>query len=63
MLIDTSVEKSWEEFKTVSLDQNGRLKENWEAFQKGTSKEIVYGWFDRAHSKGINYLMKERKEE
>ena len=62
-MIDASVEKSWEEFKTVPLDQNGCLKKSWEAYQKGTSKEVVYGWFDRAHSKGITYLTEEREKE
>ena len=62
-MIDASVEKSWEEFKTVPLDRNGCLKKSWCAFPKGTNKNDVYGWFNRHHSRGLSYLMEEVKKE
>ena len=60
-MIDVSVEKSWEEFKTVPLDRNGCLKKSWYAFPKGTNKNDVYDWFNRNYSKGLAYLMEEVK--
>ena len=62
-MIDLELENLWEELKTVSLDQNGRLKTKWYAYSKGTARESIYSWFDYHHSKGIAYLMKERKSE
>lgn len=61
-LIDLQLEKLWEEFKTVSVDYKGNLKNDWYGYKKGTNKSEVYKWFDHHYSKGIAYLMEERKE-
>ena len=62
-MIDVSVEKSLEEFKTVPLDRNGCLKKSWYAFPKGTNKNTAYDWFNRHHSNWLAYLMEEVKKE
>lgn len=61
--IDMELEELWEEFKIVPLDDKGNLKNDWYGYKKGTNKSEVYGWFAIHYSKGITYLMKERKEE
>lgn len=61
--IDKNVEASWKEFQSVPVDRNGNLKVTWYAFQKGTNKNEVYGWFNRHHSRGLSYLIEEVKKE
>lgn len=61
--IDKNVEVLWKEFQSIPVDRNGNLRVSWKAYPKGTNKNEVYGWFDRHHSKGLSYLMKEVKKE
>ena len=57
--IDKNVEALWIEFQDVSVDRNGNLRAAWKAYPKGTTKNDVYEWFNRHHSKGLSYLMEE----
>lgn len=61
--IDKNVEALWIEFQNVPVDRNGNLRVAWKAYPKGTNKNDVYDWFNRHHSKGFAYLMKEVKKE
>ena len=61
--IDKNVEALWIEFQDVSVDRNGNLRAAWKAYPKGTTKNEIYGWFNRHHSKGLAYLMEEVKKE
>ena len=61
--IDKNVEALWIEFQDVSVDRNGNLRDAWKAYPKGTTKNEIYGWFNRHHSKGLAYLMEEVKKE
>lgn len=61
--IDKNVETLWKEFQSVPVDRNGNLRTVWYAFQKGTNRNDIYGWFNRHHSKGLVYLMEEVKKE
>lgn len=63
-MVDEALEREWDELEDIpfSEDKKGvlRLDANWHEFPKGTPRETVWDWFDRHHSKGINYLLNER---
>lgn len=60
---DKRIEKLWEELEDVPFDENKDLElilsEDWNNFKKGTTKTEIWEWFDKEHSKGINYLVNE----
>jgi len=62
---DKEVEALWEELEDIPFieDEDGRLildlAEPWHGFEPGTTKEEIWHYFDRNHSKGINYLVNE----
>lgn len=33
------------------------LSEDWTVFKKGMPREIIWGWFDNNHGRGLVYLM------
>lgn len=64
-LQDKEMESLWEKLEDIPFieDEDGRLildlAEPWHGFEPGTTKEEIWHYFDRNHSKGINYLMNE----
>lgn len=64
-LQDKEMESLWEKLEDIPFieDEDGRLildlAEPWHGFVPGTTKEEIWHYFDRNHSKGINYLMNE----
>ena len=64
-LHDKEMEPLWEELEDIPFieDEDGRLildsDEPWHNFEPGTTKEEIWHYFDRNHSKGINYLVNE----
>ena len=64
-LQDKEMESLWEELEDIPFieDEEGRLildlAEPWHGFEPGTTKEEIWHYFDRNHSKGINYLVNE----
>jgi len=67
VLTDTEIEKLWTEFEDVLFDEdsNGELilAGDWFQFEKGTSREEIWQWFDASHSKGIWWLLYEFEKE
>lgn len=67
LLDDKQLEKSWIELSDIPFDENKNgelvLAEKWLHFEEGTEREIIWGWFDENHSKGVHYLMFEMEEE
>ena len=63
-MIDVELERLWDELEDVPFSENKRgelrLDKNWYNFPKGTTREDIWKWFDRHHSKGVNYLLNER---
>ena len=64
-LQDKEMESLWEELEDIPFieDEEGRLildsDEPWHNFEPGTTKEEIWHYFDRNHSKGLNYLVNE----
>lgn len=60
-ITDLLVEDLWEEFEDILFVEyeNGDLilASEWEEFDAGTNREIIWHWFDNQHSKGINWLL------
>lgn len=62
---DKEMESLWEELEDIPFieDEEGRLildsDEPWHNFEPGTTKAQIWHYFDRNHSKGINYLVNE----
>lgn len=58
---DVEVEKLWDEFEDVLFveEENGTLvlASDWQGWWKGTDRETIWKWFDKHHSKGINWLL------
>lgn len=44
-------------FIPVFADELTKLEKDWYMFEKGTSRENIWHWFDERHSKGIAYLL------
>lgn len=58
---DEFLESKWEEFGNISIDDDECIEEDWFGFNKGTHREEIWDWFDRQHTKGVYWLMYERK--
>ena len=64
---DREVERLWDDLADVEfddsdfLDRDMTLVENWLEFPAGTPREDIWHWFDERHSKGVYYLLYERK--
>lgn len=60
--LDNLVEKIWDGLEDIPFyeeDSEQYIEENYLDFEKGTSKEDIWHWFDERHSKGIHYLLYE----
>ncbi len=64
---DEEIEKAWDETENVAICKNANgeasLAQDWRQFKAGTSVKDVICWFDRSHSKGINWLLHGRERE
>ena len=55
---DEALEQLWAQLVDIPVDTDGEhLLEPFMGWGKGTSKEEIWHWFDRRHSKGIGYLL------
>ncbi len=55
---DEDLEEVWAQLGDIPVDpKTGCLLEPFMGWDKGISKEEVWHWFDRRHSKGIGYLL------
>lgn len=53
---DDNIEKAFILFYEVPIDDNDNLTDDFMDWNKGTSKDTVWNWFDTHHSRGITYL-------
>jgi len=62
-MTDNQVEELWEDLENVPFNDNDPLdlylENDWYIFWSGTSRDEIWAWFDRNHSKGISYLLYE----
>lgn len=60
-MTDKEVEDLWRNLEDILFDEykDGELylAEDWFIFKKGTSRDAVWVWFDKAYSKGVEYLL------
>ena len=60
---DKEIEKLWEELEDIPVyeDENYELclDADWLGWNKGTSVDEIWHWFDAHHSKGVGWLMNE----
>ena len=69
---DYEVEKLWEEFEDVLFieakdfyednedyedDISLVLASDWQGWEAGTSRETIWYWFNKNHSKGLSWLL------
>jgi len=59
-LSDEELEELWVSFGDVPINDRDEIEETWRQFSKGTSRFIVWQWFDSKHTKGIQWLMYRR---
>jgi hypothetical protein len=67
--INKQIEKVWDEMTDVPFDENEKsddgcylvLGEDYSVWKKGTTRDDIWRWFDKHHSKGVYYLLYERK--
>lgn len=61
---DEVIEIFWDDLEDVpfSENENGELilEEDWLYFDAGTTREDIWHWFDKNHSKGVFWLLLER---
>lgn len=59
---DAELEALWDEFGDVPMDPETECMEcQWLDFPAGTHREEIWHWFDERRSKGVYYLMYERR--
>lgn len=54
---DTELEKLWEAFGDIPIDEEECIDTDFAQWEKGTDRFDIWHWFDENHSKGIKYLM------
>lgn len=59
-ITDRELEKMWDEFADIPLDEDECLEEDWMHWEKGTFREDIWHWFDEYHSNGVYWLLYER---
>lgn len=60
-MTDIEIERLWDEFKDVPIDEDECIDIDWQGWSKGTHREEIWYWFDENHSKGVGWLMNERE--
>lgn len=59
--LDTYLEEKWDELIDIPFyegeDGEHLLEGNWFMFDKGTSRDEIWHWFDKRHSKGVAWLL------
>lgn len=59
---DKKLEKLWEEFGNIPIDNNDRITERFYHWKKGTNRFDIWHWFDDNHSKGLAKGIIEKRE-
>lgn len=62
---DTEVEKLWEELKDVLFIEDSNsgdscelvLASDWQCWNKGTTRDEIWRWFNQHYSKGLEGLL------
>lgn len=58
---DTDLEELWDGLEDVPMDPETEcIEQDYKVFPAGTSKEAIWQYFDKRHSKGVHYLLYER---
>lgn len=59
---DIELKNLWYLFSDVSFDENEDaelvLANDFYCFEKGTSRNYIWHWFDEKYSKGVGYMLK-----
>lgn len=58
---DEALEALWDRLEDIPFDEDSNsklvLSENWHIWDKGTSREEIWGFFNKNHTKGVRYLL------
>ena len=54
---DWELERLWEIFGNIPVDDNDEIQEEFLGFQEGTDRIEIWLWFDEEHSQGVSYLV------
>lgn len=55
---DTALEEMWRQFADVPMNPETEcIEETFFGWEPGVSREEIWHWFDRRHSKGVAYLL------
>lgn len=61
---DKILEGEWDELSDIPFDEDEEgtlyISRDWNGFKKGDSRDEIWHYFDRYHTKGIHYLLYER---
>ncbi len=58
MMNDQEIERLWLEFEDVPMNPETECMDmKFMHFPEGTSREDIWHWFDKRHSKGVHYLL------
>lgn len=58
---DTELEELWDGLEDVPMNPETEcIEQDYNIFPAGTSKEDIWKYFDKRHSKGVHYLLYER---
>lgn len=64
-IADTEVRKLWDELEDILFIENENsddscklvLANNWQGWDKGTTRDEIWGWFNKHFSKGLEELL------
>ena len=63
---DGKIERLWDGMTDIPFDEDEDgdlcISQDYGPFFKGDSREYIWYWFDKKHSKGIHYLLYERED-
>lgn len=55
--MDKKLEKMWEDFADIPINENDEIELDFHQFKKGTNRFEIWDWFGKNHSKGLAYLL------
>lgn len=64
-ITDREVEEIWDQFEDATMVENKSgmlvLSSDFYKWKEGTTQKEIWAWFNKNHSKGIQWLMYERE--
>jgi hypothetical protein len=61
-MTDKELEKLWQKFGDIPIDEHDEILEKFMDWNIGTDRFVIWHWFDKEHTLGVNFLLGLRKD-